>query len=76
MIWRGVPFFLLVCLNALPAYAGDLPRLHRVSCVVVRYYVAKYTAPAAESWARSRGATDSEIESARHCLKVIHTAQQ
>jgi hypothetical protein len=31
--------------------------------------VAKYTAPAAEAWARSKGATDAEIEAARHCLK-------
>jgi hypothetical protein len=27
----------------------------RASCTVVRYYVAKYTAVAAESWARSKG---------------------
>jgi hypothetical protein len=42
--------------------------LHRVSCTVVRYYVAKYTAPAAEAWARSKGASDAEIETARRCL--------
>jgi hypothetical protein len=46
----------------------------RASCTVVRYYVAKYTAVAAESWARSKGATEAEIETARHCLKV-QTAQ-
>lgn len=46
----------------------------RASCTVVRYYVAKYTAPTAESWARSKGATEAEIETARHCLKV-QTAQ-
>jgi hypothetical protein len=46
----------------------------RASCTVVRYYVAKYTAPAAESWARSQGATEAEIETARHCLK-LQTAQ-
>jgi hypothetical protein len=74
LAWSAV--FLLLCLNALPAYAGDMPHFHRVSCVVVRFYAAKYTAPAAESWARSKGATDAEIESARQCLKVIHTAQQ
>jgi hypothetical protein len=36
---------------------------------VVRYYVAKYSASTAEIWARSHGATDAEIEAARHCLK-------
>ena len=35
---------------------------HRASCTVVRFYVAKYTAPAAEAWARSKGATEAEIE--------------
>ena len=45
------------------------------SCTVVRYYVAKYTVAAAEAWARSKGATEAEIEKARHCLKV-QTAQQ
>ena len=43
--------------------------VHRASCAVVRYYVAKYSASAAEMWARSHGATEAEIESARHCLK-------
>jgi hypothetical protein len=43
--------------------------LRRVSCPVVRYYVAKYSAPAAEQWARSKGASDAEIEAARRCLK-------
>ena len=45
------------------------------SCTVVRYYVAKYNVAAAEAWARSKGATEPEIEKARHCLKV-QTAQQ
>ena len=43
--------------------------LHRASCAVVRYYVAKYSASAAEMWSRSHGATDAEIETARHCLR-------
>ena len=43
--------------------------VHRASCTVVRYYVAKYTVSAAEAWARSKGATQAEIEAARHCLK-------
>ena len=32
-------------------------------------YVAKYTASAAETWARSKGATEAEIVAARRCLK-------
>jgi hypothetical protein len=42
--------------------------VRRASCAVVRYYVAKYSASAAEMWARSHGATDAEIEAARRCL--------
>jgi hypothetical protein len=41
---------------------------------VVRYYVAKYTIAVAESWARSKGATETEIEVARRCVRV-QTAQ-
>jgi hypothetical protein len=41
---------------------------HRMSCNVVRYYVAKYSASTAEMWARSHGATDAQIDSARRCL--------
>ena len=43
--------------------------MHRVSCAMVRVYVAKYSASAAEMWARSHGATDAQIEAARECLK-------
>lgn len=42
--------------------------LRRASCTVVRYYVAKYSAAAAETWARSHGATEAEIEAARRCI--------
>jgi hypothetical protein len=59
------------------AAAAEEPKpgfLARASCTVVRYYVARYTAASAEAWARSKGATDAEIETARHCLKV-QTAQ-
>jgi hypothetical protein len=48
--------------------------LRRMSCTLVRFYVAKYSAPAAEQYARSKGATDAEIELARHCIKP-ETAQ-
>jgi hypothetical protein len=43
--------------------------IQRMSCSVVRFYVARYSAPAAESYARSHGATDAQIEAARHCLR-------
>jgi len=54
------------------ATAGEQPQprlFARISCTVVRYYAAKYTADAAEQWARNKGATEGEIETARHCLK-------
>jgi hypothetical protein len=51
------------------ASAAEPNLVHRASCTVVRYYVAKYTAPAAEAWARSKGATEAEIEAARRCIK-------
>jgi hypothetical protein len=47
--------------------------LRRISCPVVRYYVAKYSASAAEHWARSKGASDAEIEAARRCLAADTT---
>ena len=59
------------------AIAAEQPKpgfLAGASCTVVRYYVAKYTAAGAESWARSNGATAAEIEKARRCLR-IETAQ-
>ena len=49
--------------------AGRSGLVHRASCTVVRFYVAKYSAFAAEAWARSHGATEAEIEAARNCLK-------
>ncbi|HTB04129.1 MAG TPA: hypothetical protein VK804_26990 [Bradyrhizobium sp.] len=48
------------------AKAGEF---HRVSCTIVRFYVAKYSAPAAEAWARNKGASETEIEAARRCIK-------
>ena len=59
----------LLVAMASDAGAGDQHRIvHRVSCTVVRFYVAKYSVGAAESYARSRGATDADIETARRCL--------
>jgi hypothetical protein len=57
----------LILLQGSLALASEKP-FRRVSCSVVRFYVAKYSVAAAETWARSRGATDIEIESARRCL--------
>lgn len=59
----------LIAVMGQNAIAGDRPSaFHRASCSVVRFYVARYSAGAAESWARSRGATDADIETARRCL--------
>jgi hypothetical protein len=51
--------------------------LHRMSCTMVRYYVALYSAAAAEQYARSKGATEAEIDAARRCLSQVpeRTAQ-
>ena len=46
------------------------PLLHRMSCALVRYYVALYSATAAEQYARSKGATDADIEAARRCIRT------
>ena len=48
-----------VMMSASTAGAGEASgHVRRASCTLVRYYVAKYSAPAAEAWARSKGATD------------------
>jgi hypothetical protein len=48
--------------------------VRRASCTLIRYYVARYTATTAEAWARSKGATDAEIQTARSCIKPQLTA--
>jgi hypothetical protein len=59
---------------------ADAMRQHRphaeISCSDVRHYVAKYSAPVAEMYARSRGATDAQIERARRCLERADTEQR
>ncbi len=56
------------------ADASEKPGVfRRMSCTVVRYYVAKYSEGAAEAFARSKGASDAEIESARKCLGGSNT---
>ena len=63
-------------ISASAAEAGDASGyVRRASCTLVRYYVAKYSAPAAEAWARSKGATDAEINTARRCITPQNTAQ-
>ena len=55
------------------ASAGEANRAaRRASCSLVRYYVAKYSAAAAEVWARSKGATEADIQTARRCIAAIN----
>jgi hypothetical protein len=70
-------FALLFAMAPVEASAEGI--FHRASCSVVRYYVAKYNASMVEAWARGKGATEAEIEAARHCLDSgssrVRTAQ-
>jgi hypothetical protein len=69
MLVRGVGALAIILSLTPPAFAGGRSGIvSRVSCTVVRYYVAKYSASAAEMWARGHGASEVEIEAARHCL--------
>jgi hypothetical protein len=71
-------FVFAVLFAMAPVEASAEGIFHRASCSVVRYYVAKYSASMAESWARSKGASEAEIEAARHCLdgsSRVRTAQ-
>ena len=55
------------------ASAGEPNRAaRRASSSLVRYYVAKYSAPAAEASARSNGATPADIQTARRCIAAIN----
>jgi len=66
---RGLCVLVVLLASSSGASAAEQGALRRVSCAMVRYYVAKYSAAAAETWARGKGATETEIESARRCLK-------
>lgn len=58
------------------ATAGERLNVHhRTSCALVRYYVATYSESVALAWARSNGATDAEVETARRCLPGSSTQQ-
>jgi hypothetical protein len=67
MMIRAILTFAALIALSQTAMAG-VPLFGHVSCSVVRFYVAKYSEAAAEKWARSHGASDAEIETARHCL--------
>ena len=69
MLIKGLIVSAALIALAPDALAGEQPGLfRRASCTVVRFYVAKYSAAAAEAWARSKGATEAEIATARRCL--------
>jgi hypothetical protein len=70
--WAKTMWIRWICVAAIfvgPAPQAKAGEVQRISCTVVRFYVAKYSAPAAEAWARNKGATEAEIQAARHCLK-------
>ena len=67
----------LLTLSSSSAMTSDASRLvRRPSCAIVRYYVAKYSANAAEAWARSKGATEADIQKARFCLASANGSAQ
>jgi hypothetical protein len=78
MIIRAASILVVVLGMSPGAMAGERTGiLHRMSCTMVRYCVALYSATAAEQYARSKGATENDIEAARHCLAggATQTAQ-
>jgi len=69
MLLRGIGAVALTLPLISGALAGRQPGVvQRVSFTVVRFYEAKYSASAAEMWARSHGATEAQIGAARRCL--------
>ncbi|WP_258767724.1 hypothetical protein [Bradyrhizobium arachidis] len=64
----GAAVLLLISLSSEAFAVRNHSPTGRISCTEVRYYVAKYSAPVAEMYARSQGATDAQIERARRCL--------
>jgi hypothetical protein len=69
--WGCVAIVVVIWLGLVPQAeaAGRGGLVHRASCSVVRFYVARFSESAAEMWARSHGATDAEIDAARRCLR-------
>src|SRR5205085_116108 len=78
MLVRGIGALAIVLSLTPASFAGNHPGIaHRLSCTVVRCYVARYSASAAETWARGHGATDAESDAARRRLNDMpaQTAQ-
>jgi len=72
----GVATSVGVMTSASTAGAGEASgHVRRASCTLVRYSVAAYSAPVAEAWARSKGATDVDIQTARRCITPQRTVQ-
>jgi hypothetical protein len=70
MLIRGIGAIALTLSLSSQALADKHPGvIQRMSCAMVRVYVARYSASTAEMWARSHGATEAQIEAARECLK-------
>ena len=67
MMRRAILAFAALIALSQTASAG-VPLFAHVSCAVVRFYVAKYSESAAETWARGHGASEADIETARRCL--------
>jgi hypothetical protein len=68
MLMRGIGAVALT-LSLSSGALAERGVMQRISCAMVRVYVAKYSASGAEMWARSHGASDAQIEAARECLK-------
>ena len=69
MVARAIALAAVLTIWGQGALASEKPTvLRRLSCTLVRYYVAKYSEATAEGWARSHGATDAQIATARRCL--------
>lgn len=77
--WIGAAACFLITMSS-DAYAARQHRPgERISCLEIRYYVARYSAAVAEMYARNQGATNSQIERARRCLasnEAAGTGQQ
>jgi hypothetical protein len=67
MLMKSIAAFSLL-VAASQGVPADAKHMQRFSCTMVRFYVARYSLPAAEVWARNHGATDVDIATARHCL--------
>ena len=62
MLMRGIGAVTLTVSLSSEALAERQPGvMHRISCTMVRVYVARYSASTAEMWARSHGATEAQL---------------